>query len=197
MLWRRNISFALSLSIARADPRTFDPVYGIAIISSIPWMQPSSPRRPCRARNATSIFADRMATSAGTRSSMTTRTTSWPRASSALATPSPVRREISLSALVPPMITPTRRLLIRFHLGVRGTVRPSSAPRVSLRKDREPSIEVCRPRHGTTRGARAPRKLVLTYRPGGQGAKFCDHAASMSSGSVDVFRQRRCRRGQR
>ena len=57
MLWRRNISFALSLSIASADASTLEPVYGIPISSSIPWMQPSSPRRPCSARNATSISA--------------------------------------------------------------------------------------------------------------------------------------------
>src|SRR4051812_4173270 len=42
------------------------------------------------------------------------RTTSCPLLSSAAATPSPVRRETSRSALIPPIRTPTRRLVMFF-----------------------------------------------------------------------------------
>src|SRR6185503_9299196 len=51
---RREDALGMTLSIARADASTPDPVYGMPIVSSRPWMRPSSPHVPCSARRTTS-----------------------------------------------------------------------------------------------------------------------------------------------
>src|SRR5580704_4507964 len=81
--------------------------------SSIPCTQPSSPPRPCSATKTTSTgFSRTSSSSAGPSSLQTRRETRCPRLSSASATPSPVRRDTSRSALQPPINTPTRLLFM-------------------------------------------------------------------------------------
>ncbi len=51
----RKSTFATTLSMPTAEASTPEPVYGMAIASRRPWMQPSSPQRPCSALKATSM----------------------------------------------------------------------------------------------------------------------------------------------
>src|SRR5512141_564141 len=88
-----------------AEAATPDPVYGSRASSHAAWMQPSSPNRPCRARNATSTPASRIVPSQSSRGSISR--TSHPSRRSAAAAAAPVRRETSLSAEIPPRNTPT------------------------------------------------------------------------------------------
>ena len=50
----RNRTFCTALSIPTAEPRTPAPTYGTPARSSIPWIVPSSPKRPCSTGNTTS-----------------------------------------------------------------------------------------------------------------------------------------------
>jgi hypothetical protein len=69
-------------------------------------MAPSSPKRPCSARKATSSFAARSTWSMSRPT--TIGTTSWPLARSACTTASPDRIDTPRSAEIPPNNTPTR-----------------------------------------------------------------------------------------
>src|SRR5512143_3542221 len=88
-----------------AEAATPDPVYGSPASSHAAWIQPSSPNRPCRARNATSTPASRIVPSQSSRMSISR--TSHPSLRSAAAAAAPVRRETSRSADTPPRNTPT------------------------------------------------------------------------------------------
>ena len=106
-----NRRLATGLSIASAEARTPEWVHGRSSNAHSPCIQPSSPHRPCRALNATSICGRSSASRSAISGPTSSVSASTPRSPSALAIAAPLTSETSRSADRPPMRTATRALI--------------------------------------------------------------------------------------